>query len=193
MVIGITGGVGCGKSTVMKLLEEQYNAKLLVADELGHQLMEPGTPVYDQIRQAFGDDLVQEDGYLNRKLLAERIYEDDREREKLNGIIHPGVKEIIRQKLEKWKKEPLVCLETAILFETGCDEFCDAVWCVLTHREIRIRRLMESRGYSREKAEAIMKVQLSDEEWIRRCDESIENNGDVHKLSERLQELLVIA
>lgn len=191
MVIGITGGVGCGKSTVMKLLEEHYKAKLLVADELGHQVMEPGTKVYDQIRQAFGDDLVQDNEQLDRKLLAERIYKDDSGRERLNGIVHPWVKEIIRQKLTEWKDEPIVCLETAILFETGCDGFCDTVWCVLTDRDIRIRRLMDSRGYSREKAEAIMKVQLPDDEWARRCDECIENNGDIEKLLQRLQELLV--
>ncbi|MCI5730692.1 MAG: dephospho-CoA kinase [Eubacterium sp.] len=191
MVVGITGGVGCGKSTVMKLLEEQYKAKLLVADELGHQVMVPGTRAYYQIRQTFGDDLVQEDGQLNRGILAEKIYADDRGREKLNAIIHPCVKEIICQKLEEWREEPLICLETAILFETGCDEFCDTVWCVLADREIRISRLMTSRGYSREKAESIMKVQLPEEEWVRRCDESIENNGDLQKLSESLQELLV--
>ena len=192
MVIGITGGVGCGKSTVMKLLEEQYHAKLLVADELGHQVMEPGTKAYIQIRQTFGDDLVLENEQIDRNLLAERIYADDGGREKLNGIIHPCVKEMIQKKLEEWKEEPLVCLETAILFETGCDEFCDTVWCVLTDRETRIERLMMSRGYTREKAESIMRVQLPDEEWIRRCDKCVENNGNLSKLSERLQELLVI-
>ena len=191
MVIGITGGVGCGKSTVMKLLQEQYGAKLLVADELGHQVMEPGTQAYALIRQKFGEDLVLENGQLDRNLLAERIYADERGREKLNAIIHPCVKEMIRQKLEEWREEPLVCLETAIMFETGCDEFCNQVWCVLTERETRIRRLMESRGYSREKAEAIMRVQLPDEEWIRRCDECVENNGNLSKLLKRLQELLV--
>ena len=192
MVIGITGGVGCGKTTVMKILQEKYKAKLLVADELGHQVMKPGTQAYDQIRQIFGDDLVQENGQLDRNILAERIYADARGREKLNEIIHPCVKELIRKKLKEWREEPLVCLETAILFETGCDEFCDTVWCVLTDKEIRISRLMASRGYTRERAAAIMKAQLPDEEWVHRCDESIENNGDMQKLSERLQELLVM-
>lgn len=191
MVIGITGGVGCGKSTVMNILKEQYSAKLLVADELGHQVMEPGQEAYEKICQAFGNDLVKEDGQINRNMLADRIYADDSGREKLNQIIHPCVKEVIYRKLEEWREEPLICLETAILFETGCNELCDRIWCVMTEREIRIQRLMESRGYSREKAESIMRVQLSEEEWMRRCDACIENNGDLQKLYERLQELLV--
>lgn len=192
MVLGITGGVGCGKSTLMNLLKDQYQAKILVADELGHQALEPGTPVYDRVRKTFGLDLVLPDGRIDRSLLADRIYADEEKREKLNGIIHPYVRDRIRQSLENWRGEPLVCLETALLFETGCDRFCDAVWCVLTDRELRIQRLMHSRGYTREKAEAIMKAQLSDEEWKKRSDACIVNDGDLHQLEERLQELLVM-
>ncbi len=190
MVIGITGGVGCGKSTVMELLEQKFHARLLVADELGHKVMEPGTQAYEQIVKDFGEDLVLGDGQLDRKLLAERIYGDDKKREKLNAIIHPCVKGCIQQMLAEWKEEPLICLETALLFETGCDKFCDTVWGIFTDREIRIQRLMEARGYTRKKAEAIMSVQLSDAEWSRRCDVCIENNGDLQKLEDKLQELL---
>lgn len=192
MVLGITGGVGCGKSTLMNLLKDKYKAKVLVADELGHQAMEPGTPVYDRIRKTFGMDLVLPDGTIDRKLLADRIYEDEEKREKLNGIVHPYVLDKIRQALETWREEPLVCLETALLFETGCDRFCDAVWGVLTDREIRIQRLMKSRGYTKEKAEAIMEVQLSDDEWRNRCDVCLVNDGDLKNLEERLKELLVM-
>ncbi len=190
MVIGITGGVGCGKSTVMQLLEKKYHARLLVADEIGHRVMEPGTQAYEQVKEIFGGELVREDGQLDRKLLAEKIYADDEKRKKLNAIIHPCVKNRIHQLLKEWKGEPLICLETALLFETGCDELCDTVWGILTDREIRIQRLMEARGYTRKKAEAIMNVQLSDAEWGRRCDVCIENNGDLQKLEDKLQELL---
>lgn len=190
MVIGITGGVGCGKSTVMKLLEEQYQAKVLVADELGHQAMKPGNPVYERVRETFGESILQGDGQIDRKRLANVIYGDDRKREQLNAIVHPYVLNRIRQTLADWREEPLVCLETALLFETGCHTFCDEVWCIVTERQIRIQRLMEVRGYTREKAEAIMNVQLPEEEWIRRSDVCIENNGDLDQLARRLQELL---
>lgn len=190
MVIGITGGVGCGKSTVMNLLKERYQAKVLEADELGHLAMEPGSPVYERVRETFGEDILQGDGQIDRKRLADVIYGDDRKREQLNAIVHPYVLNRIRQTLADWQEEPLVCLETALLFETGCDTLCDEVWCIVTERQLRIQRLMEARGYKREKAEAIMKVQLPDEEWKRRSDVCIENNGDLNKLERRLQELL---
>ena len=86
---------------------------------------------------------------------------------------------------------PVVCLETAILFETGCDTLCDIIWAVVTDKELRIQRLMESRGYSREKTESIMRVQLSDKEWEKRCDAVLVNNGNLQKLQERIEELLV--
>lgn len=190
MVIGITGGVGCGKSTVINILKERYKAKVIVADELGHQAMEPGTPVYDRIRKTFGLDLILPDGNIDRHLLADRIYSDVAKREQLNGIVHPYVLNQIQETLKKWSGEPLVCLETALLFETGCDTLCDTVWCVMTDRELRLQRLIQSRGYTRKKAEAIMRAQLSDEEWRKRCSICIENNGDFDKIEERLQDLL---
>ena len=163
MVIGITGGVGCGKSTVLNLLEEKYGAKIIEADALGHEAMKPGTEPYQKICG----------------------------RERLNAIVHPFVKEQICKQLDEWKDEPVVCLETAILFETGCDTLCDIIWAVVTDKELRIQRLMESRGYSREKTESIMRVQLSDKEWEKRCDALLVNNGNLQKLQERIEELLV--
>ena len=101
------------------------------------------------------------------------------------------MKEQICKQLNEWKDEPVVCLETAILFETGCDTLCDIIWAVVTDKELRIQRLMESRGYSREKTESIMRVQLSDKEWEKRCDALLVNNGNLQKLQERIEELLV--
>lgn len=190
MVIGITGGVGCGKSTVMNLLKERYQAKVLEADRLGHRALEPDSPVYQEIRETFGSSILREDGQIDRKKLADVIYGDDGKRKELNAIVHPYVLEQIRQALVDWREEPLVCLETALLFETGCETFCDEVWCIVSDRQIRLRRLMETRGYKREKAEAIMNVQMTDEEWIRRSDVCIVNNGDLEELERRLQELL---
>ena len=191
MVIGITGGVGCGKSTVLNLLEEKYGAKIIEADALGHEAMKPGTEPYQKICDTFGVDITGEDGQILRPLLADKIYRDDNGRERLNAIVHPFVIEQICKQLNEWKDEPVVCLETAILFETGCDTLCDIIWAVVTDKELRIQRLMESRGYSREKTESIMRVQLSDKEWEKRCDALLVNNGNLQKLQERIEELLV--
>ena len=190
MVIGITGGVGCGKSTVLSLLEQKCKARLLIADEIGHQVMRAGTEVNRAIGQKFGREVIRPDGEVDRERLASMIYAEDSRREELNAIIHPCVRKEIEKKLKEWKQEPLIVLETAILFETGCDRFCHSVWGIVADREVRIGRLMESRGYSREKSESIMDTQLLDEEWAKRCDCLIDNNGDRKKLWIQVQELL---
>lgn len=190
MVLGITGGVGCGKSTVMDILENQYHAHVLIADDMGHEVMKKGETAYGRICEEFGMQILDEEGEIDRGKLASIVYGDPDRLRKLNEIVHPCVKEKIRQKLLLWQKEPLVVLETAILFETNCDELCDCVWGVLTDAEVRIPRLIQSRGYTREKAESIMEQQLSDEAYRKRCDAVVENNGDMNKLKEQIDTLL---
>ena len=167
-VIGLAGGVGCGKTTALSIWERDYGAKILIADELVHVLL---------------------DGRLDRGRLAEIVYADRKRLEMLNGIVHPRVREEIRKRLELWQGEPLIVLETAILFETGCDSFCDEVWGILTEREIRIERLKQLRGYTREKAEAVMAQQMSDEELRRRCHRVLENNGNLKNLKETIRNM----
>lgn len=191
MIIGVTGGVGCGKSTVMKLLKEDYHAKILIADDMGHEVMKKGTAAYEEILSLFGEHMKGENGELNRMALAQFIFGDDRKREQLNRIIHPHVKERIKKQLKEWEEEPLVVLETALLFETGCDKLCDCIWGIYTDKEVRIQRLIQSRGYTRDKAEAIMKKQLSEEEFEHRCDVIIDNSTTLEALRERLAELLL--
>lgn len=193
MVIGITGGVGSGKSTVMSLLKNDYQAKILFADELGHQAMQPGEKPYSDICAVFGKEVVLADGQIDRVRLAEIVYADEQKREQLNHMIHPYVIQKIREQLSEWQEEPLVAVETAIMFESRCDDFCDRIWYVKADKDVRIGRLMESRGYTKEKAEAIMAAQISEEEGCRRCDACIENNGSIKKIAVRLQELLDIS
>ena len=192
MVLGITGGVGCGKSTVLNLLASHYGAKLLVADNLGHEVMEPGKPAWREIREQFGEGILTEEGTVDRNRLAALIYQDDAKRLLLNQIVHPYVYKEIEREIAEWKEEPLIVLETAILFETGCDALCDEVWWVDTDRETRIQRLMESRGYAREKAEAIMSKQLTEEEWGKLSHHRIDNNKDEKNLCIQIKELLGI-
>lgn len=192
MIIGITGGVGCGKSTVLKILQKDYDAKVLIADEIGHTAMQPGNEAYEEIREAFGAEILLSDGRVNRTALAEIVYADEKKLVRLNRIIHPYVLRVIRQRLSEWEKEPLIVIETAILFETGCDALCEQVWGVITPREDRIRRLEKSRGYSVKRAEDIMSKQLSDEELAERCDRIIHNDGTVSDLQIQLKQLLGI-
>ena len=188
-VIGITGGVGSGKSTALMLLKEKYDAYICMADELGHRAMDQGTGAYIQIVKQFGPDILACNGEINRNALADIVYHDEGRLHCLNRIIHPYVKREIRKQMERCPAR-LFVLETAILFETGCDRLCDEVWGVIAGDEIRIARLVESRGYSREKAESIMRQQMGSGELAERCDVVLVNDGDRQELLDQLENVL---
>ena len=190
MIIGVTGGVGSGKSTILSILKQEFDAKIIIADELGHLAIQPGQEPVEKIRLQFGDDFILPDGNVDRDKLAHEIYSDDEKREQLNGMIHPFVFREIKKKLKEWENEPLIVIETAIMFETGCDKLCDEIWGVYVEREARINRLSESRGYPREKSEFIINKQLSDDDLKAKCDKIIDNNGKVENILFQLQDLL---
>ena len=146
-VIGITGGVGSGKSYVAHRLQELLGAELLITDELGHTVMEPGNLAYRQIIDVFGEEILGEDERIDREALAKIIFGDSEARERLNAIIHPAVMEYVEQYIRERKdREGIILLETAIMYETGCDRLCDEVWLVSVPCEERIRRLQRDRG-----------------------------------------------
>lgn len=189
-VIGITGGVGSGKSHVAHRLQEMSGAKLLIADELGHVVMEKGKPAYDRIVEYFGDGILADGGEIDRAALAETVFQSDTAREALNQIIHPAVLQYIERFItERKEMDGLILLETALLYESGCERFCDEVWFVSVPQEERIRRLQRDRGYSASKAQAIMASQLSEEEFRVRADRVIDNAGDKDMLEEILRNM----
>lgn len=190
MVIGITGGVGSGKTTVLKMLKQDYCAKIHIADEYGHEAYMPGNPCYQMIVGMFGKKIVGVDGEINREILSKEVYSEPRKLEMLNRIIHPYVWERIEQEIKKDGEEDLIVIESAILIEAGYQDICDKIWGVFCQKEERIKRLIKARGYTREKAERIMKRQMSEWELRRRCDAVIENDGNVEYLKEQLEKLL---
>ena len=192
MVLGITGGVGCGKSTLLSMLEKKKGAKVILADNLGHEVMEPGTECYEQIVALLGCSILDETGHIKREKMAQIIYGDDEKRRQVNEIVHPSVKKEIKERIRMWQAEPLVVVETALMFESGCDAYCDEVWGIFTDPEIRIDRLLKSRGYSREKSLSIMQKQMSYEELKQKCSHVLFNDEDPDKLWEQIKELLPI-
>lgn len=179
--IGITGGVGAGKSEILRFIQENYNAKILLADEVAHDLMKPGRECYDKIVKAFpGEDIFTEDGQFDGGKLAEVIFSDDEKRERMNRIVHPAVKEeilgIYQKEKEKGKFSYFI-LEAALLIEEGYDKICDRLWYIDTGREIRRQRLKQSRGYSDGKIDSIFNSQLSEEEYRKHAALVIDNNG----------------
>ena len=179
-IIGITGGVGAGKSTVLDYLREQFHAYVIQADQVGHQVMEPGEICYSQVIALFGEHILKKDKTIDRKVVSDVVFGNEEKLKKLNGIIHPAVRQSVLEEiqLQKEKKTAIVVVEAALLLEEHYEKFCDKVWYVHTDREIRINRLMENRGYSREKSESIISSQAPDEYFAKHADYIIRNNGD---------------
>ena len=183
-IIGITGGVGAGKSTVLDHLEKQYNACVLQADKIGHLVMEPGGICYGQVIALFGKQTI------DRKMVSDVVFAHEEMRQKLDDIIHPAVKSYILDKIEEQKKAgcTLMIVEAALLLEDHYDAFCDKVWYIHTDQEIRIERLMSSRGYTREKAENIIARQATEGFFREHADYIIQNNGDLDETWRQIEE-----
>ncbi len=181
-IIGITGGVGSGKSSVLEFLKEEYGAVIIMADDVAKRLMRAGTDCFDEIVKAFGEDIVGADGEFDRALLAERIFNNPEERDLLDSIVHPAVKKDICKEIEELKnkfgdKNGFVVIEAALLIEEHYDKICDELWFVYAPQKHRIKRLKESRGYTVRKSLSIMKNQLSAKEMRRACQVTIDNSG----------------
>ena len=168
-IIGITGGIGSGKSTVLNLLRDKYQAYIVEADRVAHDLMEPGQAAYEKIKAVFPETVFHADGTINRAALGQMVFQDTDRLKQLNEIVHPAVKAWIRNEIEQQKQRgncQLFVIEAALLIEDGYTAICDEIWYVYVEESIRIKRLMESRGYTEEKCRAVMKNQ-SDEAYYR--------------------------
>ena len=188
-VIGITGGVGAGKSAVLSILKEIYHAQIIEADQIGHEVMEPGAVCYEQVVNRFGRRILKPDGTIDRGLLGGIVFSDGEALESLNAIVHPAVKKEVRERIEK-SRAPIVAVEAALLLEDHYDDFCSEVWYVSVPIEERIRRLMTSRSYSREKCLAVMENQLPEEEFLKRCHFVIDNSQNFSYTKEQIAGLL---
>lgn len=193
--IGITGGVGAGKSEILSYLGKKTGVRVMLADEIAHELMEAGTDCYKCLRQTFNDeDIWNSDGSFNREKLANVIFSDKLKRDIMNSVVHPAVKEYVirQQEYEKERGElSLLVLEAALLIEEHYDKICDELWYIYTSEENRRDRLKASRGYSDEKIDNIFKSQLSEEEYRKYCAVVIDNNGSVEAAFEQIDKALV--
>ena len=182
MTIGITGGVGAGKSQVLTYIEENYNCKVIRADEVAHLLEEPGHKCYERIVAFLGTDILQEDKTIDKRKMAAAIFTDEKKLTAINEILHPEVKRYILEQIqhEREKQEiDFLFVEAALLIEEHYDEILDEIWYIHADTEVRSKRLKESRQYSAEKIADIMGKQLSEEEFRKHCSVVIVNNGDL--------------
>ena len=188
-LIGITGGVGAGKSLVLQLLQKLCRCRVLLADEAGNEVKLPGQPCYERLVELLGRQVLAPDGTIDRKKMAERIFADPALLERVNGVIHPEVKRYILKQVEEERSKGEIdyfFLEAALLIECGYGAVVDELWYVHADPAVRRQRLMESRGYSDEKVRQIFDSQLSEEEFRAHCRVVIENNGDIRETERQL-------
>ncbi|MDD3307551.1 MAG: dephospho-CoA kinase [Acetobacterium sp.] len=183
-VIGVTGGIASGKSTVTDILKKRFSYIVIDADQLARQAVALGSPGLIKITTVFGSEVINENGDLNRSLLGELIANDEQARKKLNAIVHPEIKKLYDQQIYYYETTgvPAVFFDCPLLFETNLQNMMDETILVVSDKETRISRIKERDGLSREQAIKRIEMQMSDEEKIGLADTIIENNGSLDDL-----------
>lgn len=192
-VYGITGGAGTGKSEVIKMLQQNFGGCVIMSDEVARELMQKGNISYQLIVEYFGRDILMDDGEIDRKKLADHVFNNKEALEKLNSMTHPYVKNEIRKLIAEAEASGecrFVALESAILLECGYEDICDEFWYVYTKPEIRRQRMKETRNYSDEKVDSVMRNQQPDEAFFEQCSFVIKNNTTLSDVYAQLKEKL---
>lgn len=183
-IIGITGGIGSGKSVVMSLLEDRCKAAVLLTDLIAHDLMKVGEANYNGILEAFGTEILDEHREIDRKKLGNIVFQDAEKLALLSSITHPNVVAETKKRAQKALEDAayeMVCIESALLFDTDLPEFCHETWYIYADREIRIDRLMEGRGYTREHCLSVIGKQKDETSYKEQADLVIDNSGTVEE------------
>lgn len=178
-VIGVTGGVGSGKSRILDILEQEYGAEVIQADLLAKQLMNRGEDGYEKLKSIFGTGILTHNGSIDRPRLAGMMFEDRSVLEQVNNSIHPLVWERIRQQISDTNGD-LVVVELALPNENHRDIYSE-LWYVYTLEDHRMDRLLKDRGYSRKKSKSIMDNQLTEAQFRSIADVVIDNNGSMEE------------
>ena len=177
-VLGITGGVGCGKSTVLEYLRSAYGAFLIECDEVARNLQEPGGACFGPMLELFGEEILLPDRTIDRKAVAAVIFKNPAMREKLNAIVHPAVKARVKELIAQSAAYPLTVIEAALLLDDDYGEICDEIWYVYASEEARRQRLKQSRGYDDERITSMFRSQRPDESFRRLTSCTIDNSAD---------------
>ncbi len=192
IVLGVAGPLASGKSTVLEMLQE-LGAATLRADDISRELLQPGQPVLEQVRAAFGDEYITPAGKLARKKLAELIFADTQARQRLNRIMHPPMVARLREILDEYRHAntppPIVAIEAAVLHQMGLDQIVDKVLLVTASQQTRIRRLCQRDGLSDRQAQR--RVELHDELGLGQveADYIIDTNGELAQTRQQVTDL----
>ncbi len=184
-VIGLTGNIGSGKSTVLAMLD-QLGARIVDADDLVHQVMDRGSPVWQAIVDTFGEAVLDEEGRIDRKKLGSVVFDDPQALKRLEAIVHPAVDQSFLE-LVRNAEEPIMAVEAVKLIESGVHHVLSSLWLVTCPQEERLRRLVEGRGADPEDVQERLKAQMPEEEQARWADLVIDNGGTLEQTWEQVE------
>ena len=187
IIIGLTGGIGTGKSEVARILEE-IGAYIIDADKLGHSAYLPHSEIWEEVVKEFGDGVLLPDEEIDRKKLGSIVFNDPVQLAKLNEIMHPRMGKMVANIIEGADAE-VVVVEAALLLEAGWDALVDEVWCTGASEDIVIDRLKARNGLNKEEAQKRIKAQMSVDERKSRSQVMIENNGDLAQLTTVIEQI----
>lgn len=190
MILGLTGSIGSGKSTVARYLKELAGALIIDADELVRRMQQPGERIYEEIVRVFGAEILHEDGTLNRAALGKIVFEDTEKLALLNGIVHPAVFEECQRLIEENQDQKLIVLEVPLLFEIEADRLTDKNMTVTLDDEVRFARLQKERGMTRLEAKKRLAVQMPQDEKVRRSQVIIDNSGTAEETRSEIERFL---
>ncbi len=185
-VIGLTGNIGTGKSTVGRMLAE-LGARVIDADQVAHEAMRPGGPAFQAVLDAFGPGILGADGSIDRVRLGGIVFRDAAALKRLEALVHPAVIAEVEARIAR-AEEPVVVVEAIKLIEAGMHRRYDALWVITAPRELQIARLMRERGLTEEEAALRVDAQPPQEEKAARADVVIVNDGGLDELWQRVEE-----
>ena len=191
LVIGLTGSIGTGKSTIANRFRE-LNIPVVDADKIAREVVEPDTETYRKIVETFGEEILHEDLTLNRKALGNIVFRDENKRKQLNSIIHPAIrKEMLRQR-DEWieKGKECVVLDIPLLYESKLTHFVDKVIVVYVDEDVQLQRMIERDKSSEEEAKNRIAAQIPVAEKAKMADAVIDNNGSIEDSYKQLEEIL---
>lgn len=198
-IIGVTGGVGSGKTELLHYIEKNYRCRILLADEAAHEVMQKGGRIYEPLVALLGSSVLDSSGEINRKEMAARIFSQEDLLGRVNALIHPAVREYILEAVAEEREKAAAgaadavdyfFLEAALLIECGYRSVVDEMWYIYCDLAVRRERLKKSRGYSDGKIDSILSSQLTEAEFRSGSDVVIDNSGNLEDAYRQIREAL---
>jgi dephospho-CoA kinase len=191
LAIGLTGGIASGKSTVSNMFKDA-NIPVIDADVIAKQVVEAGEPAYHLVVETFGRSILKDDGAIDREKLGSIVFQNETERKKLNGIVHPAVrKEMLKQKEDAERRnEPAVVLDIPLLFESNLAHMADVTVVVYVDSQVQLERLMNRNQLTKQEAEWRIQSQLPLKDKKDKADEVIDNNGSLQSTKRQFEDLM---